>query len=150
MRIVDREVEVFGIHEELGLKEALFYDVFGEEELSGRFEGFELGKLLLGEIGIELIDGVTLVLLHYFLAYFLQVVGSIGYLGIVAWHDLVVDLGGGKGIDEGENGSKFFLLRALDVLPREQIGHLADFISHQRRWDFLLKVLELPDYVFID
>lgn len=37
MRVVDREVEVFGVYEELGLQEALFYDVLGEEEVSGRF-----------------------------------------------------------------------------------------------------------------
>lgn len=104
----------------------------------------------MSEIGIQLVDRVALVLFHDLLVDFLQVVGSIGYLVIVGWEYLVVGLGGGKGIDECEDGGKFLLLGALDVLPREQIGHLTDLISHQRRWDFLLKILELPDYVFID
>ena len=150
MRIVDGEVEVFGVDEELGLQEALLDDVLGKEELVGRLKGSELGQLLLGEIGVELVDGVIFVLLYELLAHLLQVVGPIGYLGIVGGEDLVVGFGGGEGIDEGDNRGKFLLLGTLDVLPGEQVGHLADLISNQRRGNLLLKVLQLPDNILVD
>lgn len=149
MRVVDGEVEVFGVDEELGLEEALLDDVLGEEELVGWLEGLELGQFFLREVGIELVDRVTL-LLHYLLAHLLQVVRSVGYLCVVARNELVIDLTGGEGIDKGKYGSKFFLLCALDVLPGEQEGHLADLVGNQRSRNFFLEVLELPDYVFIE